>query len=634
MSDIEEYEGSDQEQDQPESQQQRGGAKGKRGGKGGSKRGGRGGKKGGPTRGPKDEVGVKGNLAAILGGVNEASGGESYRSCTGALASDKLSSDIKISGFTLRAWSQELIVESNIELTQGRRYGLLGANGSGKTTFLKSLAARELPIPDHIDIFLLENEAPPSDKTAVQWIASQVRDEIERLEKQAEYLMETYGPDSLQLQQVDEDIARLEELKPEIHAALLLHGLGFGPKMMAKATKDMSGGWRMRVALAKALFVRPKLLLLDEPTNHLDLEACVWLENYLATYDKCLVVNSHSQDFLNGVCTNIIELTHKQELVYWTGNYDTYLKTKSEHETNQLKKHEKEQEDIKHIKAFIASCGTYANMVKQAKSKQKILDKMYADGLTEKPSEPPKFNFHFSQCAPLPPPVLQFHNVSFSYSGKTEDLLYSNVNLAVDMDSRVALVGPNGAGKSTLLKLMLSQIKPVDGDIKSHMDMRLGHYHQHSAELLPPDVTPLEYFASKFPELRLDEEAWRGVIGRYGISGKMQKQKMGAMSDGQKSRIVFCLLALEKPNILLLDEPTNHLDMQCIDALADAIKGFNGGVVLVSHDFRLISQVAKEIWLCDGGVKIFPGDIRAYKKMLTEQVNKSEADFKAMSKSK
>jgi ATP-binding cassette subfamily F protein 2 len=293
-----------------------------------------------------------------------------------------------------------------------------------------------------------------------------------------------------------------------------------------------------------------------------------------------------------------------------------------------LKKFEKEQEDIKSIKQFIASCGTYANLVKQAKSKQKILDKMYADGLTEKPSEPPKFNFAFSQCAILPPPVLQFHNVGFAYSGKDEDLLYTGVNLAVDMDSRVALVGPNGAGKSTLLKLMLNQIKPTYGDIKSHLDMRLGHYHQHSTEILPPDQTPLEYFMAKFPEQKLDEEAWRGVIGRYGISGKMQKQKMGAMSDGQKARVVFCLLANEKPNILLLDEPTNHLDMQCIDALADAIRKFTGGVVLVSHDFRLISQVAKEIWLCDNGVTTFPGDIRSYKKMLTAQVQKSEADFK------
>eukprot|EP00461_Guttulinopsis_vulgaris_P001669 UN01669 len=521
MSDNEDY--SDNEA--PEQQQQERGGKAKRGGKG--KRGGRGGKKGPTQRQEKEVIGAKGGLASILASnESEKAQGESYMSCTGVLTSEKLSQDIKIDGVTLRAWSQELVTETSLEFTIGRRYGLLGANGSGKTTLLKCLANRSLPIPDHVDIFLLENEAPPSDKTAIEWISSEVRAEIERLEKQAEYLMETFGPDSQQLQQVYDDVAKLEELNPEVHAAVLLHGLGFGPKMMKKATKDMSGGWRMRVALAKALFVKPTLLLLDEPTNHLDLGACVWLENYLSTYDKCLVVNSHSQDFLNGVCTNIIEITHKGTIQYWTGNYDTYVKTKAEHETNQLKKYEKEQEDIKHIKAFIASCGTYANLVKQAKSKQKILDKMYAAGLTEKPSDPPAFNFSFAACDRLAPPVLQFHNVAFSYSGKEEDLLYKGVNLAVDMDSRVALVGPNGAGKSTLLKLMLDQIQPVRGEIKRHLDLRLGHYHQHSAELLPADLTPLEYFMQKFAHEKKDEDTWRGIIGRYGISGKLQKQKL------------------------------------------------------------------------------------------------------------
>ena len=431
------------------------------------------------------------------------------------------------------------------------------------------------------------------------------------------------------MQQVYDDIGKLEELNPEIQAATLLHGLGFCPKMMAKATKDMSGGWRMRVALAKAIPVQPSLLLLDEPTNHLDLEACVWLENYLSTYPKCLVVNSHSQDFLNTVCTNIIEITHKGTIQYWTGNYDTYCKTKAEHETNQMKKYEKEQEDIKHIKAFIASCGTYANLVKQAKSKQKILDKMYAAGLTEKPTDPPGFNFSFAACDRLAPPVLQFHNVAFSYSGKEEDLLYKDVNLAIDMDSRVALVGPNGAGKSTLLKLILDEIKPNRGEIKRHLDMRLGHYHQHSAHVLPGDLTPLEFFMQKFAHEKKDEDVWRGILGRYGISGKLQKQKIAHMSDGCRSRIVFCLLAVEKPNILLLDEPTNHLDMQCIDALAQAINNFQGGVVLVSHDFRLISQVAKEIWNCDRAVIPFQGSIRDYKTHLAKQVQKNQDKFNA-----
>lgn len=595
--------------------------------------------KGKPTGPAVEKIKLSGktNAASVIANAastDEAEGKESYRACTGVLTSDPMSTDVKIDGFTLTAWSHELISDSAIELTIGRRYGLIGANGSGKTTFLKTLASREVPIPDHIDIFLLDNEAPPTDLTGIQWIATEVKNEIERLEALAEHVCETLGPESTQLQIVYDDIAKLEELNPETHAASLLHGLGFGPKMMGKATKDMSGGWRMRVSLAKALFVRPTLLLLDEPTNHLDLEACVWLENYLAKYDKCLVVNSHSQDFLNTVCTNIIEITPKQKLTYWTGNFDTYLHSKRDLEINQMKKYEKEQDDIKHIKQFIASCGTYANAVKQAKSKQKILDKMYAAGLTEKVVPPPTFNFSFADCDPLAPPVLAFHNVGFAYSGKTSDLLYTGVDLAVDMDSRVALVGPNGTGKSTLLKLMNGELNPTLGDIRRHLDLRIGRYHQHSTDVLNLDMTPLEYIASKFPEQKRDEEAWRGVIGRYGVSGKMQKSKIGHMSDGQRARIVFCELALANPNVLLLDEPTNHLDMTCIDALADAINNFNGGVVLVSHDFRLLSRAAKSIWLCDNEtVKPFPGDITEYKKHLVAQTMKNHEDFsKGLSK--
>jgi ATP-binding cassette subfamily F protein 2 len=567
------------------------------------------------------------SAAAIIAGAS-LSTDDSYRSCTGVLTSDRMARDVKISGVTLTSWSTELISDSSIELTIGRRYGLIGSNGCGKSTFLKALAHREVPIPDHIDIFFLENEAPASDLTGIQWIATEVKNAIAALEARAEALCEEFGPESLQLQQVYDDLGKLEEMNPETHAALLLHGLGFGPKMMAKATKDMSGGWRMRVALAKALFVRPTLLLLDEPTNHLDLEACVWLEDYLSTYDKCLVVVSHSQDFLNGVCTNIIEFNHKQQLVYWSGNYDQFQKTKAEHETNQLKKYEKEQDDIKHIKSFIASCGTFSNLVRQAKSKQKILDKMYEAGLTEKPVPPPVFNFRFAPCAKLAPPVLSFHNVGFAYSGKKEDMLYTGVDLAVDMDSRVALVGPNGAGKSTLLKLMVGELQATDGTIKRHLDLKFGRYHQHVTAELDEELTPLEFVARKFADLKYEEEQWRTVIGRYGISGKLQKMRIGAMSDGQKSRIVFCMLAIRNPNILLLDEPTNHLDMECIDSLAEAINAFEGGVVLVSHDFRLISQVAQTIWLCDGGVKTFQGSIRDYKTMLMKQVKENEDKFK------
>lgn len=370
----------------------------------------------------------------------------------------------------------------------------------------------------------------------------------------------------------------------------------------------------MRVSLARALLVSPALLLLDEPTNHLDIEACVWLEDYLSHYPHTLIVISHSQDFLNTVCTNIINLTH-QKLVYYGGNYDQFVKTKQDLEIDQMKRYSKQQEEIKDIKQFISSCGTYSNLVRQAKSRQKILDKMEADGLVEKVQEEKKFNFFFPDCGPLPPPVLQVTNVSFAYSGQKKDYLYDGLELSVDLDSRVALVGPNGAGKSTLLKLMVGDLEPTEGTIRRNPHLRIGRYYQHSVDQLDMDLTPLQFMRKTYEHLKQEEVAWRQTIGRFGISGFQQSTPIGQLSDGQKSRLVFCCMAMNSPHLLLLDEPTNHLDMECIDALAEAIQNFEGGMVLVSHDFRLIRQVAKEIWICDKKrVTPFKGDIQQYKK--------------------
>mmetsp|Transcript_33952 Transcript_33952/g.101058 ORF Transcript_33952/g.101058 Transcript_33952/m.101058 type:complete len:593 (-) Transcript_33952:440-2218(-) len=550
---------------------------------------------------------------------------EVNRTVTGVLASRPASRDIKIDGFSMSLTGAELIQDCSIELTIGRRYGLIGQNGSGKTNFLRCLAKREVPIPDHMDLYHLDCEAEPSDRTALQAVIDHLQNELARLEELETQILETTGPEDERLESIYE---RMEEIDPntfEVRAAELLHGLGFSKDMMARCTKDMSGGWRMRVALARALFASPTLLLLDEPTNHLDLEACVWLEEYLKTYKKCLVLVSHSQDFLNGVCTHIIWLT-KNKLQYYTGNYDTFCKTVKENEVIQQKKYEKEQEDIKHIKQFIASCGTYSNLVKQAKSKQKILDKMEAEGLTKPVVHERTFQFSFPDCEKLPPPVMPFINVAFSYSGKKEDYLYSNISFGIDCDSRIALVGPNGAGKSTLLKLMIGELQPVEGQVNRHTHLTIGRYHQHSTDALNRDMTVLDFFKHTYPNdpsvgFSKSEEEWRGFIGRYGISGKMQSTRIGELSDGQQSRIVFAMICLKKPNMLLLDEPTNHLDIEAIDSLAAAIKNFNGGLVLVSHDFRLIDQVADEIWVCeDGTVARWEGDIRAYKSKLAKKM--------------
>ncbi|KAK1655104.1 P-loop containing nucleoside triphosphate hydrolase protein [Colletotrichum phormii] len=546
--------------------------------------------------------------------------GISDRVTTGVLSSTQASRDVKITSASLVFHGRVLFNDTTLELSYGRRYGLLGENGCGKSTLLKAIAAREFPIPEHIDIYLLNEGAPPTELGALEWVVTEAEREMDRLDRMAEKILEDEGPESPVLMDLYEHMEKMDPSTFSTRASLILTGLGFNKVTIHKKTKDMSGGWRMRVALAKALFVKPSLLLLDDPTAHLDLEACVWLEEYLKKWDRTLVLVSHSMDFLNGVCNTMVDMRGKQ-LLYYGGNYDIYHRTRTEQETNQMKAYQKQQDEIVHIKKFIASAGTYANLVRQAKSRQKILDKMEADGFIQ-PVIPDKvFTFRFADVEKLPPPVLSFDDVTFSYSGDPKDDLYRNIDLGFDMDSRTALVGPNGVGKSTLLRLMTGKLSPTAGSVTRHTHLKLGLYSQHSAEQLDLTKSALDFVREKYSEKSQDYQYWRQQLGRYGLTGESQTSLIGTLSDGQKSRIVFALLAIESPNMLLLDEPTNGLDIPTIDSLAEAINAFSGGVIVVSHDFRLLDKIAKQILVCeDRTIKPWGDSIGAYKNYLRKKM--------------
>jgi len=549
------------------------------------------------------------------------------RACTGVLGTHPRSRDIKIDNFSITFHGTEILSDTKLELNCGRRYGLIGLNGSGKSTLLASLGRREVPIQDQIDIYHLSREISASDKSALMAVM-EVDKERARLEKLAEELVQCDDDESHdQLMDVYERLDEIGAETAEAKAAYILHGLGFTKEMQRKKCKDFSGGWRMRIALARALHVRPHLLLLDEPTNHLDLEACVWLEEELKTYKRILVIVSHSQDFLNGVCNNIIHLD-KNRLKYYGGNYDAFIKTRLELLENQAKRYNWEQDQIAHMKDYIARFGHgSAKLARQAQSKEKTLAKMVAGGLTERVTSDKTVQFYFPSCGTIPPPVIMVQNVSFRYQDDSPHI-YKNLEFGIDLDTRLALVGPNGAGKSTLLKLLYGELVPSDGLIRKNSHLRIARYHQHLHELLDLDLSALEYMMKSFPAIKEIEEM-RKIIGRYGLTGRQQICPIRQLSDGQRCRVVFAWLSLQAPHLLLLDEPTNHLDMETIDALADAINDYEGGLVLVSHDFRLINQVAEEIWVCEKcTVTKWQGDILAYKQFLRDKVLKENAKAK------
>jgi len=529
--------------------------------------------------------------------------------------------DINVGGVTVTFHGKPLIEDTEIIINYGNRYGFIGPNGSGKSTIMKAIAARAIPIPDSLDIYFLDHEYPASDITALEAVMES-NDEVARLEKRAEMLNhamaeaddEQQAEIQATLESIYERLDALDASAAKARATSILHGLGFTTQMQHMKTREFSGGWRMRVALARALFLPTvECLILDEPTNHLDMDAVLWLEEYLSNWDRILFFVCHSQDFLNNVCTHIVRLdmTYKK-LRYYSGNYDTYVQTRRDQDMVQMRQYEAEQKDIAEIKDFIARFGHgTAKMVKQAQSREKLLQKKLEAGLTPKPEQDPRYDWSFPDAGQLPVPVLSIENVSFAYPGGKE--LYSSVDFGVDLQTRVALVGPNGAGKTTLIKLMTGELTPTKGQIKRNMHLKVSRFTQHFEDKLDLTMTPLDFFKQKLmPEEPI--EKIRSLLGRFGCSGPQQSQTMNQLSAGQKARIVFAIIAYEKPHLVMLDEPTNPLDMESIDALARCINSFKGGVIMISHDMRLISQCAQQIYVCDHKkIERYEGDIMKFK---------------------
>lgn len=548
------------------------------------------------------------------------------------------SKDIKVDGIDVSISGKRILTDTSLTLAYSRRYGLVGQNGIGKSTLLRALSRREIAIPTHISILHVEQEIMGDDTPALQavldadvWrkhlLAEQekISKQLAELEAERSTLADTSqdagrldkekdGLD-ITLGDIQAKLGEMESDKAESRAASILAGLGFSTERQQYATKTFSGGWRMRLALARALFCEPDLLLLDEPSNMLDVPSITFLSNYLQTYPSTVLVVSHDRAFLNEVATDIIH-QHSERLDYYKGaNFDSFYATKEERRKTAKREYENQMAQRAHLQAFIDKFRYNAAKSSEAQSRIKKLEKM---PVLEAPEAEYLVHFKFPDVEKMSPPIIQMSGVSFGYS--PDKILVRNVDLDVQLDSRIGIVGPNGAGKTTVLKLLIGQLAPTGGLISQNPRLRIGFFAQHHVDALDMNTSAVGFMQKNYPG-RTDEE-YRRHLGAFGITGMTGLQKLDLLSGGQKSRVAFACISLTNPHILVLDEPSNHLDIEAMDALSLALQNFQGGVLMVSHDVTMLQNVCTSLWVCDKGtVEKFPGDVNAYKKKILAQAD-------------
>lgn len=531
--------------------------------------------------------------------------------------------DIRIENFDVAYGDRVLLQGADLTLAFGRRYGLIGRNGLGKTTLLRMISSKQLRIPSHVRVLHVEQEVAGDDTSALESVleCDQERSALLSRETELQAAIEKDGgkaSDALgdELTRVYEAMQLAEVDKAPARASAILSGLGFSVERQSWPTKAFSGGWRMRLALARALFSRPDLLLLDEPTNMLDIKAILWLEKYLQSWPTTLLVVSHDRNFLDTVPTDILYL-RGQKIEAYRGNYEQFAKTKGERERNQQREYEAQQAKRAHVQEFIDRFRYNANRASSVQSKIKMLEKLPDLKPMEKEGE---VTLRFPDVEPLSPPILQLNEVSFRYeTGNDNSYVFTGVNLTASLQSRICIVGENGAGKTTLLKIITSALSPTRGTVHVHRNLKFGYFSQHHVDQLDMRVCPVELLQNNFPGKPIEE--YRRMLGSFGISGDLALQTINSLSGGQKSRVAFALMCAAMPNFLVLDEPTNHLDIESIEALGKALNACQAGVILVSHDERLIRMVCTELWVCgEGSVRCIEGGFDEYRRIIEKEL--------------
>jgi len=526
---------------------------------------------------------------------------------------------LKISDISYSVAGRPLFERASASIPTGHRVGLVGRNGTGKTTLFRlirgelALEGGEIEVPKGARIGGVDQEVPASATSLLDTVLEADTERAALLEE-AETATEPGRIADIQ--------TRLQDIgawSAEARAASILKGLGFAEADQSRTCSDFSGGWRMRVALAGVLFSAPDLLLLDEPTNYLDLEGALWLETYLARYPHTVIVISHDRGLLNRSVGAILHLEDRK-LTLYQGAYDTFAETRLARLAVAEAEAKKQEARRAHLQSFVDRFRAKASKARQAQSRLKMIERMAPITM---PGEAALRKFSFPEPEELSPPIVATESASVGYGDRA---VLTKLDLRIDQDDRIALLGRNGEGKSTLSKLLAGKIQAMGGRVTSASKLKVGYFAQHQLDELRADETPIDHVRRLRPDER--EAKRRARLGGFGIGPAQAELTAGQLSGGQKARLALLLATLDAPHLLILDEPTNHLDIESREALVEALTTYSGALVLVSHDMHLLSLVADRLWLVEGGrVTSFQDDLDAYRrKLLGEPAPKIRAE--------
>jgi ATP-binding cassette subfamily F protein 3 len=518
---------------------------------------------------------------------------------------------LAIRNITFTMAGHRLIENASAVIPTGHKVGLVGRNGTGKTTLFRlirgelSLDDGEIEVPRHFRIGGVAQEAPATEHSLLETVL------MADTERHGLLMEAETATDPNRIAEIQIRLADIDAYSAEARAGQILSGLGFDVQAQQRPCHEFSGGWRMRVALGAVLFSQPDLLLLDEPTNYLDLEGTVWLESFIAKYPHTALIISHDRELLNRSVDGILHL-QAQKLTYYTGTYDQFDTERRMKLEQQASMKRKQDAQRAHIQSFVDRFKAKASKARQAQSRIKMLEKMKPiAGITESAVA----EFHFPAPDELAPPLVTFENAAVGYDGVP---VLKNLNLRLDQDDRIALLGANGEGKSTFSKLLAGRLPLMDGKVTKSSKLRIGFFAQHQLDELVEGENALQHLMRRLPNE--GQAQLRARLGAAGIGADIVLNPVEKLSGGQKARLLMALAALDAPHILILDEPTNHLDIESREALVHALNEFPGAVILVSHDPHLVETVADQLWLVkDGKVTPFDGDMDDYKTLLLSQ---------------